>query len=197
MSRLSRSRRSMLAASLVGAICIAVGGTQGGLATMVPVAPPPPGAPDQPCRAGTGEVAGYRLSPGTTLAKSIEPPLAGHRGDPERGVRWAVSPQHGHCIACHEIPLLKERITPDQPDSKRRFGYHGTVAPPLEGVAARFSEGELRLLIVDPRAVLPTAIKPAYHSLDGLHGVAPACAARPVLSAPQVEDIVAFLKTLK
>lgn len=167
-----------------------------GLATIVP-APQMTEAAKEACNTDTGEVAAYQLSPGTTLSKVIDRPLARRRGDPERGLRWVVSPQRGHCIACHEIPSLNERIEPDEPGSRRRFGYHGTVGPLLEGVAGRYTEGELRLLIADPSAALPAAIKPAYHRVEGLHGVDANCAGKPILSAAQVEDIVAFLKTLK
>ena len=167
-----------------------------GLAMLGPLASPS-GKSGEICRSDTGAVANYRLVPGTKLSHAIEKPLAGRRGDPERGVRSVVSPRRGHCIACHEIPSLKDRIHPDERGSRRRFGYHGTVGPSLEGVAGRYTEGELRLLIVDPAAALPTAIKPAYHRVEGLYGVDAACAGKPILSAGEVEDIVAFLQTLK
>jgi sulfur-oxidizing protein SoxX len=192
-----RSAHAAIAVFLaVGIGALAVALAPRGLATIVP-APQTPDAPGAACHTDTGEVADYRLVPGTTLSKAIDKPLAGRRGEPERGVRWVVSPQRGHCIACHEIPSLKDRIKPDEPGSRRRFGHHGTVGPSLDGVAARYTEGELRLLVVDPSAALPAAVKPAYHRVEGLHGVDAACAGKPILSAAQVEDIVAFLGTLK
>lgn len=158
---------------------------------------PPSGKSGTVCRFDTGKIADYRLVPGAKLSHAIDKPLAGQRGAQERGLQWVASPLRGHCIACHEIPSLRDRIHPDQPGSRRRFGYHGTVGPSLEGVAGRYTEGELRLLIVDPAAALPTAIKPAYHRVEGLYAVEAACAGKPILSAGEVEDIVAFLQTLK
>jgi len=192
-----RPTRDVIALAVaVGIGAFAVAFAAPGLATIVS-APQMTEAANEACNTHTVEVAAYQLSPGDTLSKAIDRPLAGRRGDPERGIRWVVSPQRGHCIACHAIPSLKERIAPDDPASKRRFGYHGTIGPSLEGVAGRYSEGELRLLIVDPRIALPAAVKPAYHSVQGLRDVAAPCVGQPVLSGAQVEDIVAFLKTLK
>jgi len=189
--RLTRAVIGLGLAVGMGAFAVAL--AVPGLATIVSA----PEAANEACNTDTGAVSAYQLSPGTTLSKAIDRPLAGRRGVPERGLRWVVSPQRGHCIACHEIPSLKERIEPEEPVSRRRFGYHGTVGPSLEGVAGRYTEGELRLLIVDPSAALPAAIKPVYHRVEGLHGVDANCAGKPILSAAQVEDIVAFLKTLK
>lgn len=156
-----------------------------------------PGDAKRMCEAQSAKVAQYVVSENPASGKAINTPLGGQRGSAERGVKWLVSPRAGHCIACHEIPALKDRITPEDRTSRRRLGYHGTVGPSLGGVASRYSEGELRLLIVDPRLVRPAAIKPPYHSVESLHDVAPTCEGKPILSAQQVEDIVAFLKTLK
>jgi sulfur-oxidizing protein SoxX len=149
------------------------------------------------CEAKSAKVAQFVVSEGPAPGKAINMPLDGKRGNAERGVRWIISPESGFCIACHEIPALKDRITPEDRTSRRRLGYHGTIGPPLDGVASRYTEGELRLLIVDPRLARPAAIKPPFHSVAALHDVAPPCEGKPILSARQVEDIVAFLKTLK
>jgi len=156
-----------------------------------------PGDAKTVCEAQSAKVAQFVVSEDPALGKAINTPLDGKRGNAERGVRWIISPESGHCIACHEIPALKDRINPENRTSRRRFGFHGTIGPSLEGVASRYSKGELRLLIVDPRLVRPAAIKPPFHSVEALHDVAPTCEGKPILSARQVEDIVAFLKTLK
>lgn len=156
-----------------------------------------PGDAKTVCEAQSAKVAQFAVSEAPALGKAINTPLGGKRGNAERGVQWIISPATGHCIACHEIPALKDRITPEDRTSRRRLGYHGTIGPSLAGVASRYTEGELRLLIVDPRLVRPAAIKPPFHSVDARHDVAPTCEGKPILSAQQVEDIVAFLKTLK
>jgi sulfur-oxidizing protein SoxX len=75
--------------------------------------------------------------------------------------------------------------------------FQGTIGPDLKGIAARSTEGQLRLRIVDPRAFNPDTIMPAYYRLDGLTRVAPAFRGKTVLTAEQIEDVVAFLMTLR
>ena len=90
----------------------------------------------------------------------------------------------GLCLLCHSGPFPEER-------------FQGNVAPSLAGVGARLSEGQIRLRIVDSSRVNPTTIMPAYYKSDGLTRVAPAHRGKTVLSAQQIEDVVAFLVTLK
>ena len=116
---------------------------------------------------------------------SIPAPLTGEPGDPARGRAVVIHRQQGNCLACHEIPALA-----DEP-------FHGDVGPSLAGVAHRLDEGELRLRIVDPKAVNPDTIMPAFYKTEGLLRVMPKFAGEPILSADQVEDVVAFLLTLK
>jgi len=193
MTRKARGLGLVAACGALGVLVLAFGQAPG----LSRASPPKPSAKSAVCANAPDGVAEYALSPGKTLDRAINTSLTGEAGDPERGVKWAVSPRLGHCIACHQIPALKVRIQPEAPATKRRFGYHGTLGPSLEGAGSRYTEGELRLLVVDARLVLHGAIKPVFHSLDGLHDVAPPCRGKPILSAQQVEDIVAFLKTLK
>ncbi len=72
----------------------------------------------------------------------------------------------------------------------------GEVGPPLAGVGARLSPGQIRLRLVDPTRVNPAAAMPAYHRVDGLAKVDPRWRGRPVLSAQEIEDVVAYLATL-
>jgi L-cysteine S-thiosulfotransferase len=115
---------------------------------------------------------------------SIPQPLTGARGDPARGRAIVASRQVGLCLLCHTGPFPEERL-------------QGDLAPPLQGAGSRLSEGQLRLRIVDPARVNPATIMPAYHRTDGLVRVAPAWRGKPILSAEQIEDVVAFLTTLK
>lgn len=113
----------------------------------------------------------------------IPTPLTTTPGDAARGRAAAIDREAGNCLACHAMPVDEE--------------FHGTTGPSLVGVGARRSAAELRLRIVNPKLVNPATIMPAYYRVDGLHRVHPAYAGRPILSAQQVEDVVAFLASLR
>jgi L-cysteine S-thiosulfotransferase len=90
----------------------------------------------------------------------------------------------GLCLLCHSGPFPEER-------------FQGDLAPSLAGVGARLSAGQIRLRIVDASRVNPQTIMPAYFRTEGLTRVAPSQRGKTVLSAQQIEDVVAFLVTLK
>ena len=73
----------------------------------------------------------------------------------------------------------------------------GNLALPLSGVGGRYGAGQLRLRIVDSSRVNRATIMPAYYRVSGLNQVAEAYRGRPILSAQQVEDVVAYLLTLR
>jgi sulfur-oxidizing protein SoxX len=110
--------------------------------------------------------------------------LTGARGDPARGRVIVLSRQVGLCLLCHSGPFPEERL-------------QGTLATDLRGAGGRWSEAQLRLRIVDPARITPETIMPAYHRTDGLVRVAPAYREKPILSAAEIEDVVAFLTTLR
>jgi sulfur-oxidizing protein SoxA len=115
---------------------------------------------------------------------SIPAPLTAQPGDPERGRAVMIHRQQGNCLACHQVPALAD------------VPFHGTVGPSLAGVATRYDAGELRLRLVDPKLVNPDTIMPAFYRQDGLYRVAEEFAGQTILSAQQVEDVLAFLLTL-
>ncbi len=115
---------------------------------------------------------------------SIPASLTGAKGDPARGRAIVANRQVGLCLLCHSGPFPEER-------------FQGNLAPDLTAVGARFSEGEIRLRIVDPTKVNPQSVMPAYYRTEGLERVAPAYRGKTVLTAEQIEDIVAYLSTLK
>ena len=115
---------------------------------------------------------------------AISNSLTGARGDPARGRAIVANRQVGLCLLCHSGPFPEER-------------FQGNLAPDLRGAGSRWSEGQLRLRIVDPGRVNPATIMPAYHRTEGLVRVAPVYRGKPVLSAEQIEDVVAFLTTLR
>jgi sulfur-oxidizing protein SoxX len=73
----------------------------------------------------------------------------------------------------------------------------GTLGPSLAGGGSRYSAGELRLRIADMTRVKPDAAMPAYYRTEGLHEVAASYRGRTILTAQLVEDVVAYLQTLK
>ena len=91
--------------------------------------------------------------------------------------------QVGLCLLCHSGPFPEER-------------FQGNLAPDLRS-AARLTEGQIRQRIVDPTKVNPQSIMPAYYKSEGLARVAPVYRGKTVLAAEQIEDIVAYLLTLK
>ena len=110
--------------------------------------------------------------------------LTGAKGDAARGRAIVANRQVGLCLLCHSGPFPEER-------------FQGNLAPDLRGAGARWSEAQLRLRIVDSGRVNPATIMPAYYRTEGLTRVAPAWQGKPVLSAAQIEDVVAFLLTLR
>ncbi len=115
---------------------------------------------------------------------AIEQPLTATPGDAARGRAIVASRQQGLCLLCHRGPFPEER-------------FQGDIGTDLAGAGARWTEGQLRARIVDSRRLDPASVMPPFHRSDGLQRVGPAFAGRPVLDAQQVEDVVAFLRTLK
>ncbi len=115
---------------------------------------------------------------------AIPESLTGAKGDPARGRTIVANRQVGLCLLCHTGPFPEER-------------FQGNLAPDLRGAGTRWSEGQLRLRIVDSGRINAATIMPAYHRTEGLVRVAPAWRGKPVLSPEQIEDVVAYLTTLK
>ena len=115
--------------------------------------------------------------------EGIPASLTGAKGDPSRGRAIVANRQVGLCLLCHTGPFPEER-------------FQGNLAPDLRE-SARLTEAEIRLRLVDPARVNPQTIMPAYYRADGLANVAPAYRAKTILSAEQIEDVVAYLVTLK
>ncbi len=146
----------------------------------------------------TSRVARYKIKRGKILPASIDRPLNGKRGNAEKGVEWMVTRRQGNCISCHMVTKILKRVKNGDLGSEEKYGFHGDFAPPLDGVADRYSEGELRMIVVDAKKAFPdtNTSMPAYHRKDGFERVLDDCKGLAILSAERVEDIVAFLKTL-
>ena len=124
------------------------------------------------------------LLPYTVVGDAIPEPLTGVAGDPARGRVIVTSRQRGLCLLCHSGPFPEER-------------FQGDLAPSLAGVGSRLSEGQLRLRLVDSRKLDPGTIMPSYYRTNGLNRVGSAWRDKPVLTAEEIEDVVAFLATLR
>lgn len=132
----------------------------------------------------SGAAAEETLLPYAVRGDAIERPLTGRAGDPARGQSLMADRQRSLCTLCHAGPF---------PDAHAQ----GTLAPDLRGVGGRLTEGQLRLRIVDMKSLIPSTIMPSYYRVDGLRRVAAAWRDKPVLAAGEIEDIVAYLLTLR
>ena len=124
-----------------------------------------------------------QLVPFEIVGMKIPEPLTDIPGNPEIGKRIVTDASNATCLICHPMPI------PEQPDN-------GNMAPDLAGVGSRYSAGELRLRIVDPKVINPETIMPAYYRLSGFTRVQPKYAGQTVYSAQDVEDAIAYLLTL-
>ena len=114
---------------------------------------------------------------------AIPESLTGRPGDPARGERIVRDPDRASCLICHAMPIEGE------PDP-------GNIGPPLNGVASRYTPGELRLRLVDPKRLNPETVMPSYFARDGFHRVASEYRGRSIYTASELEDVIAYLLTL-
>lgn len=118
------------------------------------------------------------------IGDSIPASLSGAPGDAAKGRSIVANRQVGLCLLCHSGPLPEER-------------FQGNLAPSLAGAGSRWSEGQLRLRLADSRRLNSDTLMPAYYRTDELTQVAKNLQGKPVLEAQQIEDVLAYLMTLK
>lgn len=116
---------------------------------------------------------------------SIPASLTGAPGDADRGREIFINRKLGNCLGCHAVTELAAEP------------FHGEVGPPLDGVADRYEEGEIRLRVVNAKIANPDTIMPGFYVTEGLHRVAEDFQGKTIISAKQVEDLVAYLMTMK
>jgi L-cysteine S-thiosulfotransferase len=153
------------------------GGDIARILAMAAMAGPLTGAP--PARAADRA----QIAPAQIVGDALPRSLTGGTGDVVQGRAIAFSRERGNCIACHAFG------TPED-------GLYGNLGPNLSGIADRLSLGQIRLAVVDGRRLNPAGLMPAYYRVDGLKRVATAYVGKPVLSAQEIEDVVAFLASL-
>jgi sulfur-oxidizing protein SoxX len=133
--------------------------------------------------AGSHPAGAQGLRPYAVVGDAVPDSLTGTKGDATRG-RALVVERSSTCILCHSGPFPEQK-------------FQGDLAPSLAGAGSRWSEGQLRLRLVDSSRLNATTIMPAYYRVDGLNRVGPPWRGKPILSAEQIEDIVAYLMTLR
>jgi L-cysteine S-thiosulfotransferase len=120
-------------------------------------------------------------APPASGGDTLETPLAAS-GDPQRGRDTFMAREGGHCVLCHVAPGA---------------GIAGNVGPSLAGVGSRLTPAQIRLRIADITRVYPDSVMPTFHRTEGLRRVAPPLRGKPALTGQQVEDLVAWLETLR
>ena len=130
------------------------------------------------CPAGAQDLRSYAV-----VGDAVPDSLTGTSGDAARG-RALIVERSSTCILCHSGPFPEQK-------------FQGDLAPNLAGAGSRWSEGQLRLRLVDASRLNATTIMPAYYRTDGLNREGPSWRGKPILSAEQIEDIVAYLRTLR
>jgi len=116
---------------------------------------------------------------------AIDKPLCDLKGDARRGKKIAVDRGLGNCLACHAMPIPEE-------------DFHGQIGPALYDVAQRYSEAQLRARMVDATLINPQSIMPGfYRHPDKHYRLAFRYVGSTFLSAQQIEDIIAYLLTLR
>jgi L-cysteine S-thiosulfotransferase len=120
----------------------------------------------------------------TVRGDKVVAPLAGLTGDAARGRRVALNRETGNCLICHQLPEAQEL-------------FQGNVGPSLVGVGGRLDEGQLRLRMIDQTIINPATLMPPYYRVAKLQRVGAKYRDQPVLAAQDIEDVVAYLLTLK
>jgi L-cysteine S-thiosulfotransferase len=134
--------------------------------------------------APTAEPQSAAPVPFKVVGDSISEPLGGLAGDAARGRTILLDRAVGNCLICHRAPEPAER-------------FMGEIGPDLKGVGTRLTPAQIRLRLVDESVINPKTVMPPYYRINGLTRVAAQYRGKPVLTAQQVEDVVAYLTSLK
>lgn len=137
-----------------------------------------------PAQAETVTISEPGLQPYTIVDYAVPEPLTEKPGDPVAGKQIFVHRKKGNCLTCHTAPIPEEQ-------------FHGTVGPDLQGVADRMTEAQMRLRIVNPRYVNPETTMIPMYTIEPQVQVKDSFEGKAILTAQEVEDVIAYLMTLK
>lgn len=114
----------------------------------------------------------------------VSEPLSGIAGDPEKGRQIAINRDKGNCLSCHSLPISEEI-------------FHGTIGPTLSEVGSRLTKAQIRLRLIDMKRINPISIMPGFYKpSEQLTRIAPQYEGTTLLSAQEIEHIIAYLSTL-
>jgi len=114
---------------------------------------------------------------------TIPASLTGKAGDAVNGKKVAINRKKGNCLACHAMPIPEQQ-------------FHGQTGPDLHGIGSHQSAAELRMRMVDAKVINPDTMMPSFYK-TGQHRVLKKFEGKTILSAQEVEDVVAYLLTIK
>ncbi|HKL46134.1 MAG TPA: sulfur oxidation c-type cytochrome SoxX [Roseovarius sp.] len=143
--------------------------------------------------AATGAAAA-EIAPGEVPFEdgAVAVSLTGTPGDPARGREVVGNKSLGNCVACHANSDMSD------------IPFHGEIGPMLDGAGERWSEAELRGIVANAKVMFPGSMMPSFYKVDGFirpgnayTGEAADDSFGPLLTAQQIEDVVAYLATLK
>ncbi len=117
---------------------------------------------------------------------AVEQPLTDSPGDPERGLVSFTGRKAGNCLACHYVESLQDD-----------YQFHGEVGTPLDGIADAYTAAEFRAKLINPKTELPDTIMPAFYRTSGFNRAAGKFDGKTILTAQEIEDVIAYLMTLK
>ena len=132
----------------------------------------------------TTQAHGVSLSAYDIVEGGIPTALTNVSGDAAKGRAIVGNRQIGMCLLCHQAPIAEDR-------------FQGDISTNLAGVGTRWTVPQLRLRVANSRHINPASVMPAYYRTDGLERVTASARDKPILDAQQIEDVVAWLASLK
>ncbi|QIE47212.1 sulfur oxidation c-type cytochrome SoxX [Pseudohalocynthiibacter aestuariivivens] len=142
----------------------------------------------------TGGLAAGEVAPSQVKYEdgAVMTSLTGTPGDAAEGRKIVGSKKLGNCVACHVVSDLAD------------VPFQGEIGPPLDGAGERWSEADLRGIVSNAKMMFDGSMMPSFYKTEGFIRPGKAYTGKaaddtfgPLLSAEQIENVVAYLVTLK